>query len=116
VDWFEWKFLGKLTDPVCGHSWYADSVIYTKRQLDATFEMVRRCAKYFNSGVSGQGAWFGKLLGGFMGLVLGLGMRLPYAVLMVPIQAVVRSVNQKGTLPPAAAPDEGEPKAKGQSA
>ena len=42
TDWFEWKFLGKLTDPVCGHSWYAGSGMYTLRQLSGVFEMVVR--------------------------------------------------------------------------
>src|SRR4051794_726761 len=32
VDWFEWKFLGKLTDSVCGHTWYAGSGLYTAMQ------------------------------------------------------------------------------------
>src|ERR1022692_3300555 len=35
IDWFEWKFLGKLTDPVCGHTWYVGSGFYTVMQMRA---------------------------------------------------------------------------------
>ncbi len=88
-DWFEWKFLGKLTDPICGHTWYADSGTYTVQQMRAV-EMSRRTVKYMNHGISGEGAWIAKILGGFLGMVLGMAFRLPFAVMMIPIQAVVR--------------------------
>jgi len=80
LDWFEWNFLGRLTDPVCGCSWYTGSGVYTA-QLSATFELCGKFMKYFNHGVAGEGAWVGKLLGGFMGIVLGLAVRLPYGVM-----------------------------------
>ena len=89
LDWFEWKFLGKLTDPVCGHSWYAGSGTYTVMQIRAAFSAGGRLAKYFTSGVSGEGAWIGKILGWFLGVILGLGIRLEFGVLMIPIQALV---------------------------
>jgi uncharacterized protein YqgC (DUF456 family) len=91
--------LGKLTDPVCGHSWYAGSGMYTLRQLSAVFEMAGRFVKYMNHGVSGEGAWIGKLLGGFMGVVFGIAFRLPFAVIMIPFQAVVRASSQKTSGP-----------------
>ena len=52
LDWFEWKFLGRLTDPICGHSWYADSGTYALIQVRAAFQFGRRFAKYMTSGIS----------------------------------------------------------------
>jgi hypothetical protein len=89
LDWFEWKFLGRLTDPGCGHSWYVGSGTYVAMQFRAAFAAGHKGAKYFNSGVSGgEGAWIAKALGWFLGVVLGLGIRLELGVLMVPIQAL----------------------------
>jgi hypothetical protein len=114
MDWFEWKFLGKLTDPVCGHSWYAGSGVYTARQLAASFQMAKRFAKYINSGASGSGAMVMKPVGAFCGVVFGLAFRLPYGLIMIPIQAVVRASSQK-TAAPAQLPDGGDTsKTKGQ--
>jgi hypothetical protein len=33
LDWFEWKFLGRLRDPVCGHTWYVGSGAYAVMQV-----------------------------------------------------------------------------------
>ena len=88
LDWFEWRFLGKLTDPVCGHTWYVGSGTYTLMQLRAGFAAGHRFAKYLTSGVSGEGAWIAKAMGWFMGVILGLGIRLEFGVLMIPIQAL----------------------------
>src|SRR5687768_15241873 len=49
IDWFEWKFLGKLTDPVCGHTWYVDTGTYTGQQLRATGEAAKKWAKYMTA-------------------------------------------------------------------
>src|SRR5947209_7647019 len=72
IDWFEWKFLGKLADPVCGHAWYAGSGTYTSRQISAISEMSGKFIKYMNHDVSGEGAWIAKVLGGFTGVVFGI--------------------------------------------
>src|ERR1035437_5708915 len=98
LDWFEWRFLGKLTDPVCGHSWYVGSGTYTVMQIRAAFAAGNKGAKYFTSGVSGgEGAWIAKALGWFMGVILGLGIRLEFGVLMIPIQALAGLFQAKKT-------------------
>jgi hypothetical protein len=97
VDWFEWKFLGRVTDPVCGHSWYVGSGTYTLMQLRAGFAAGHRFAKYLTSGVSGEGAWIAKAMGWFMGVILGLAIRLEFGVLMIPIQALAGLFQAKKT-------------------
>ena len=77
LDWFEWKFLGRLTDPVCGHCWYVGPGTYSAMQVRAAFAAGGKGAKYLTSGVSGgEGAWIGKAMGWFMGVLLGLGIGL----------------------------------------
>lgn len=90
TDWFEWRFLGKLEDPVCGHEWYADSAVYAGKQVRASFQMGKKLVKYFNHGVSGEGAFIAKALGGFTGMVFGLAFRLPYGLILIPVQALVK--------------------------
>jgi hypothetical protein len=102
VDWFEWKFLGKLTDQVCGCSWYVGSGTYTRQQLRAVIQSGGKMAKDLTRGVAGEeslvGGLVGKLIGGFGGVVIGIAFRLPFAIIMVPIQAIVRiSVSKCGT-------------------
>lgn len=89
LDWFEWKFLGKLTDPVCQHTWYVGSGIYILQQSRAIFQAGNRFARYMTSGISGQGAWVGKIVGWFCGMVFGIAFRLEGAILMIPVQATV---------------------------
>jgi uncharacterized protein YecT (DUF1311 family) len=88
-DWLEWKFLGKLTDPVCGHTWYVGSGFYTAMQIRAIFRTSARYAKHGTQGPSGEGAWIGKILGAFGSLVFGFCIRLEGAAFMIPIQAIV---------------------------
>jgi hypothetical protein len=88
LDWFEWKFLGHLKDPVCGHSWYAGSVTYTLMQIRAAFSFGRKYAKHTTSGTSGVALWPVKAFFWFVYLLLGLGVRLEFGILMIPIQAL----------------------------
>jgi len=89
LDWFEWKFLGKLTDPVCGHTWYAGSGTYGLMQLRAALAAGGKFSKHMSSGTSGgQGAWIAKAMGWIIGLILGIGFRLEFGILMIPIQAI----------------------------
>lgn len=102
VDWFEWKFLGKLTDQVCGHSWYVGTGTYARQQLRAVIQSGGKMAKELTRGVAAQKSLLdrlvGKLVGGFGGVVIGIAFRLPFAIIMVPIQAVVRiSVSKRGS-------------------
>ena len=100
IDWFEWKFLGHLKDPVCGHTWYVGSGAYTTQQMRAVFQAGGMMAKYMTSGVSGEGAMVGKVVGGFCGVVFGIAFRLPFAAVMIPLQAVVRLSQSKANSAP----------------
>ena len=89
VDWFEWKFLGKLKDPVCGHSWFAGSGTYALMQLRAMFAAAGKGAKYMNAGINFEGTQiFLKPIGWFCGAIFGVVFRLPFGLLMIPIQAL----------------------------
>ena len=116
TDWFEWKFLGKLTDPICGYTWYAGSGMYTMRQIRAIFGMAKKMVKYLSHGASGEGAWIARVLGGFVGVVVGIAFRLPFAMIMIPIQAIVRLSTQKSAGSSSTAPESDRAKAKSRSA
>ena len=87
LDWFEWKFLGRLHDPVCGHSWYAGSGIYAAMQIRAGFGAGNKFAKHITS-QAGEGAWLLKAPFWCMGLIIGLAIRLEFGLLMIPVQAI----------------------------
>lgn len=105
MDWFEWRFLGRLTDPVCGHSWYAGSGTYAGMQLRASFQLGRKFGKYMTSGKSKSSISSSEDLvmlpvkGMFwlMGALIGIGCRLEFGILMVPVQAVVGLLQPKQT-------------------
>jgi hypothetical protein len=97
LDWFEWKFLGKLKDPICGYSWYAGSGTYALMQVRAAFGAGSRFTKYLTSGISGEGAWIAKALGWFIGTLLGIAIRLEFGLLMIPIQAAGALFQSKQT-------------------
>lgn len=97
LDWFEWRFLGKLTDPVCGHAWYAGSGFYTIMQIRAAFAAGGRFTKHLTTGISGEGAWIAKALGWFIGTTVGLAIRLEFGVAMIPIQALAGLSQPKKT-------------------
>jgi hypothetical protein len=97
LDWFKWKFLGRLTDPVCGHSWYVGSGAYTMMQIRAALAAGDKCAKYGTSGISGEAAWIGKAVGWITGIILGLAIRLEFGLLMIPIQALAGLSQAKKT-------------------
>lgn len=91
TDWFEWRLFGKLTDPVCGYTWYVATGTYTGRQLRASFDSAKRWTKHMSSGGSGADAMIGRIFGLIYGSMVGLIFRLPFGLLMIPIQAAVRA-------------------------
>jgi hypothetical protein len=97
LDWFEWKFLGHLHDPVCGQSWYAGSGTYAMMQIRAAFSFGHKYAKHTTSGASGEGAWLAKAIFWPVNLLLGLGVRLEFGILMIPIQALAGLFQAKKT-------------------
>jgi hypothetical protein len=104
LDWFEWKFLGRLTDPVCGHSWYAGSGTYALMQLRAAVQFGGRFGKYMTSGKSQSRSAGEELVGSLIkgmfwifGALIGIGIRLECAVLMIPIQALAGLFQTKNT-------------------
>jgi hypothetical protein len=95
VDWFEWRFLGKLRDPLCGHEWYTTTGVYTTKQIRAAFQLGGKLVKYFKHGISGEGAWIARGMSYLVALPLGIGIRLPVGVVMIPIQAIVAHNSHK---------------------
>jgi uncharacterized protein YecT (DUF1311 family) len=98
LDWFEWRFLGRLKDPVCGRTWYAGSGIYALMQIRAGFGAGGKFAKHLNSQIgNGEGAWIAKGLGWCTGMLLGLAIRLEFGVMMIPVQALAGLFQPKKT-------------------
>ena len=96
LDWFEWKFMGKLTDPVCGHTWYVDSALYTGQQFRAVFKAAGRSSKYMTAGLRiSNGAAVAKIAGWATGVTFGIAFRLPCAAIMIPLQAIVRTSSSR---------------------
>lgn len=88
---FKWRFLGKLSHPACTVSWYADPGTYAGRQIKAVFSTGGELAGEMASKEKKAGAG---IMGMLMGFIMGVSFRLPFAILMMPIQAVV-SLSQK---------------------
>lgn len=84
---FKWHFLGKLSHPDCGRSWFVGPCEYIVAQLKAVF---RTGGEIAGSAISdaekkGESGFAGMIFGFLMGVMI----RLPFAILMIPIQAVV---------------------------
>ena len=96
LDWFEWKFLGRLTDPVCGHTCFAGSGTYAWMQLRAALLSGSETARHLTSGVERQPSLLAELTGWMFkgmiwlfGAILGIFVRLEVGLPMIPIQALV---------------------------
>jgi SH3 domain-containing protein len=84
---FKWHFLGKLSHPDCGRSWFVGPGEYIVAQLKAVF---RTGGEIAGSAISdaekkGESGFAGMIFGFLMGVMI----RLPFAIMMIPIQAVV---------------------------
>jgi hypothetical protein len=88
---FKWHFLGKLSHPACTASWYVAPGTYVGKQIKAVFSTGGEMAGEMTSKAKGTGEG---IIGMLMGFIMGVSFRLPFAVLMLPIQAVV-SLSQK---------------------
>lgn len=92
---YKYHFFGKLKHPPCGWSWYIDPGKYFVAQLKAVFrtgaglggEAMAEADKKGESQASG-------CLTALFGFMIGACFRLPFALLMIPIQAIV-SLSQR---------------------
>ena len=89
---FKWHFLGKLTHPSCSKSWYVPPGTYIGRQLGAVFRTGGELAGGAISDAEKKGEK--GYAEGIFSFLIGATFRLVFAVLMIPIQAVV-SLSQK---------------------
>lgn len=90
---FKWHFLGKLIHPDCGWSWYVGPGKYIVKQLKAVFVAgVGAGAGMTEPDKRGESGGF---IGAIFGFFMGVAFRLPFALLMIPIQAIVSLVQKK---------------------
>ncbi|MCK5257292.1 MAG: hypothetical protein KAQ81_14770 [Deltaproteobacteria bacterium] len=91
---FKWHFLGKLSHPVCGSSWYVAPGTYMGRQMKGVFRTgIEIGGNIFED--SEKKGESGGCLGATFGFILGVCFRLPFALLMMPIQAIVSLCQKK---------------------
>lgn len=90
---FKWHFLGKLNHPDCGWNWYADPGTYIVQQLKGVFRTGAEIGGEMIADSEKKGER-GGCLEMIFGFILGVCFRLPFALLMMPIQAIV-SLSQK---------------------
>lgn len=90
---YKWHFMGKLKHPDCGWTWYLGPGKYVAEQLKAVFRAGFGLGSDMHEpDKKGEG---GGCLGAIFGFILGFFVRLPFALLMIPIQAVVSLTQQK---------------------
>ena len=90
---FKWHFLGALNHPDCGYSWYANPGSYSVKQLKSSL--------YAGRAIAGHTLKEGWAIA-TLGFVVGVAFRLPLALMLIPIQAVVYLTNRKSSAPASA--------------
>ncbi len=83
---FKWHFLGKLKHPEGGFEWYTNPGVYIVKQLKDIFKMGGDIAV---SGDDNPGC-----SGFIIGFLIAIFFRLPFTLILIPIQAIV-SLTQK---------------------
>ena len=91
---FKWHFLGKLRHPNCGWSWYVSPGTYIGAQLKGIFRTGMEIGGDVLADSEGKGE-SGGCLGAVFGFIMGVCFRLPFALLMMPIQAIVSLCQKK---------------------
>lgn len=91
---FKWHFLGKLTHPACGWSWYAAPGTYIGAQFKGVFRTGMEIGGDMLADSERKGEK-GGCLGAIFGFIMGVCFRLPFALLMMPIQAIVSLCQKK---------------------
>jgi len=90
---FKWHFLGKLKHPDCGWSWYMGPGTYIGSQMKAVFRAGFEIGAEMSDDAEKKGEK--GILEAIFGFLCGVSIRLPFALLMIPIQAVVSLAQQK---------------------
>lgn len=85
---FRFHFLGRLRHPDCNTSWYLPPGTYSSIQLRAVFSAGMDAGVGMKSDSDRKGERGGWLVGA-MGFLFGSVTRLVFAVVMIPIQAVL---------------------------
>jgi hypothetical protein len=99
---FKYHFMGKLRHPHCGWSWYVDPGTYIASQFKAVFrtgaelggDMIADAEKRGERGCGGA----------IVGFILGAIIRLPFALVMIPIQLIFSLSQRKPELKPSGKP------------
>lgn len=91
---YKHHFLGKLTHPDCGCSWYMSPGTYIGTQLKSVFRAGRDIGgdMAMDAEKKGEKGIFEMLFG----FIMGAAFRLPFAVIMIPIQSIVSLSQKKG--------------------
>lgn len=90
---FKWHFLGRLKHPECGWSWYVGIGTYAVEQLRAVFRTGMEISADAANDAEKRGEKHG-CISIIFEVLLGVFLRLPFAILMIPIQAIF-SIAQK---------------------
>ena len=102
VGLFRWAFLGHLTHD-CGASWHVSTWAYFARQVGRSVGWGKSFAIESATGSDDDGSLGAAIAGLFIaliGFVLGVSIRLPFGLLMTPIQGVVK-LTSRPSLPDA---------------
>lgn len=90
---FKHHFLGKLTHPACSCSWYVTPGTYIGTQLKSVFRAGRDIGGDMSLDAEKKGEkGYAEM---FFGFLMGVAIRLPFAVLMIPIQSIVSLAQKK---------------------
>lgn len=91
---YKWHFLGELRHPDCGWSWYAAVGTYIQRQLGSVFRAGLHTGGGMMDELEKKGE-SGGCLYAIVGFLFGSLFRLVFALLMIPVQAVVSLMQAK---------------------
>ncbi len=98
---FKPHFLGRVVHrPGCGRSWHVSPLVYAGIQFKACFH--RGLEMGFGMAEDDEKKGKGGFLSTIFGFVFGLLLRLPFAILMIPIQTIVYFLQKKSPAHPGA--------------
>ncbi|MBU1172882.1 MAG: hypothetical protein KKD44_25260 [Proteobacteria bacterium] len=93
---YKWHFLGKLNHPECGYAWFVTPGNYIGAQIKGVFRTGMDLGGSLGDDADkkGEGAASG-CLSIVIGFLMGAMFRLPFALAMIPIQALARLGQEK---------------------